>query len=149
MFNANDIAVLDYDFSGFYPDGPKGIVPEPSTEAISAYQLAISNLMDTAEERVEVFLDKPDETPGTGPVSVPRLDEEYGGTQTLSEQEKNAEIDKVNQETWAQRKMLLANLCQQQPSLDEINKLGHRVFLKFEEYVLGKWTPQAGSAATS
>jgi hypothetical protein len=148
MFNANDIAVLDYDFSGFYPDGPKGIVPEPSTEAIGAYQLAISNLMDTAEERVTMILGKPDEAK-TGPVSVPKLDEEDGGTQSLSEQEKNAEIDKLNNETWAQRKMLLANLCQQQPSLDDINRLGHRVFMKFEEYVLGKWTPQAASAATN
>lgn len=132
MFSASDIDILDYDFSGFFDGGPKGIVPEPSTESISAYQLAISNLMESAEERIKAIVN-----------DAPATDEEK-----LSEPEKNSEIDQLNQQTWIERKKLLAELCQQQPSFEDINRLPHRVFMKFEDYALGKWTPQAASAAT-
>lgn len=132
MFDSNDIAELDYDFSGFWEGGPKGVVPEPSTEAISRYQLAISNLMDTADERIKTIVN------GDGTEES-----------NLTELEKNAEIDALNKATWASRKELLAEICQGSPALEDINQLGHRVFLKFEDYVLGKWTPQAESAASS
>lgn len=142
MFNADDIATLDYDFSGFYDGGPRGVVPEPSTEAISAYQLAIADLLENAEQQVKLVVGpaKPDEA---------KVEESDDEADSASDREKNAAISRINEETWAERKRLLAALCSEQPSFDEINRLGHRVFMKFEEYVLGKWTPQAASAATS
>lgn len=146
MFNADDIEKLDYDFSGFYDGGPSGIVPEPSTEAISAYQLAMSNLMAETLRRIKAAVGSDVEEKKDGPVTVPTLDEE---DDTGPQAEQHAEVERINNDSWTQRKYLLAELCQQTPSFDEINKLGHRVFEKFEDYVLGKWTPQASSVATS
>jgi hypothetical protein len=45
------------------------------------------------------------------------------------------------------RKDMIAKLCQNQPSVDELNMLPSRVYAAFEAYVMGKMAPEGLTTA--
>lgn len=124
---------LDYDFGPYCPD-IKGITPEPTPDHIKQYWLAIQAGMRSDRNEILEWQDRMDAITGTDAKSRERrhqIEEEYAVFQ-----------DKQTDTRFARRREALAALCQNQPSLEELERLPGRVFDDFERYMQDEISPK-------
>lgn len=116
-FKSSDLEPMSYDFTAH--GGPKGVVPEPSQQEFRAYTRGLIKVQVKAKE-IETAYDKEDAT-----------EEDLTAAGDLAEQ-LEADIDK-----------LVADLCHDHPTLEEVQALPFRVKNAFSKYLRDEFTPKA------
>lgn len=119
---------MDWDFTSW--GGGKGTIPEPSEKAITTYykdlRKAVSEFQGVQEAGSKDNL------------SQKEIDE-------LMKAMEDIDIAKINGEV----KKAVAKLCQNQPSITELNRLPYRVLNAFVQWLQGELSPEAKSAGTT
>lgn len=125
-FKASEkMSKLDYDFSPYHPE-VKGVTPEPSSAAVNHFT---SRLAKAAEERGFAVKD---------PYDMREVSEVFG---RMTEDDMRA-IDTETREATAE-------LCDGQPTHDEIMGLNHRPFQAWLGWLQGELSnPEASTGAT-
>lgn len=119
-FSADLVEPLEYDFTGFPSNSGsgnckgKGVTPEPSDAVLRAYQKGVRELMGVKEDAT------PDE--------LAKELEKQTKDQTAAEAQKEA--DEKSKKLLA----LTAQLCQNQPSVEELEELRPRTLRAFMKH---------------
>lgn len=134
-FNAGDTEPLDYDFTTLKSkvtglENSKGTVPEPSIDAVQTFfnEMAI-NSRETGDKIDALSKGLPDDAPLT--------------------HENSEAMREIVDESHQERCRLLAALCSNQPSYDELILLPHRIYRGFEDWLVAAMRPEAERAATT
>lgn len=115
-FNANDYGSVEYDFTK-YQEGLKGIIPDPSDDLIQQY----------FKEMREFFRENGlDDLPS-------ERDLRLNPSRIRELTERIEAIDKI--EVHHSQLAIVAKLCQNTPSTEEMMKLPYRVRVRFIRYV--------------
>ena len=129
---------------GYAPQG-RIVIPEPSTEAITTfmrdYTLLVSHDLDETAERRKKFA-PPAAEDGS-------LIEETSEERHLRLSAMLTSLYDAATASLTERAELLSAACSGTPSTEEILALPARVRMAFEAYVIGKFDPEALSAATT
>lgn len=126
---ANVVEALDWDFSKF--DGGKGVTPEPTEKLLAAYLRDIGNLTtDIAKRRKDLELP------------------EDATTEQLVEAVSKLKTSDILEDLFARMAEIMAELCQQSPSAEQINKLPMRHRSAFFSYMSENVRPEVFGAVT-
>jgi len=135
-----NIDQLDYDFGPFCPD-IKGTTPEPDADRIKQYLVSFQAMMRRQRDAIIDWQAKADEIKGDDAKARAKraeLDEEYAKWQ---DEEADKRLD--------QRRKMLAMLCSDKPSVEELAQLPGRLFNDFESYMQNEIGPKESRNATS
>lgn len=130
------ITNLDYDFNPYA--AVKGVTPEPSPDQIKTYWLAFQAMVRRNRNELVEWDQRlnqldPDDRAGRN-----ALDEEYAAWQ-----------DQASDERLVLRRKMLAAVCSDQPSVEDLEKLPGRVFDDFEGYMQEELTPKGSTNASN
>jgi hypothetical protein len=135
-----EVEALDYDFA---PHAPlvKGVTPEPSDKLIGQYWKGYGKLIREHARLLEEWQTKldtvdqlPSETEAQRELRMEarrKLDEQFEAWQG-----ERAEVMR------SERIRLVAEVCSQKPSVEELVALPGRVYDGFEQYMQGELTPK-------
>lgn len=117
---------LEYDFSAY--NGPVGVTPEPSDLAFKKFSAKQTKVM----------------------VEADKLERE------MTEAEKEGRLDEQTMEDFTRRSdalgdrisKLIADLCQDQPSKEDVDKLPYRVKTAYTQHLMAQFSPEAVTSGT-
>src|ERR1044072_7518102 len=118
---------LEYDFSHY--KGPVGVTPQPSDHAFKKFSAKQSKIMIDAD-RIEKEMAEAEKS---GTLSEEKLDEFQRRGDELSEK-----MSKT-----------VAELCQDQPSKDDVDKLPYRVKMAYMKHLMSQFAPEGETSGTS
>lgn len=126
---------LDYDFSAY--KGPVGTIPEPSTKQVNDFFKAMKNMVKDVR--------KLSRDAGPKDVDPDNLTDE--DLETISDQIDAA--GEVAEKYQAQTREILAELCSNEPSADDLALLPQRVLGAFSSWLVGELRPKKETPGTS
>lgn len=127
---ANIVESLDWDFSAF--EGGTGTTPEPTEKLLAEFLRDVSNLhTDIAKERKDLELP------------------ENPSTDDLIEAVTRLKTSDILEDLFRRMTVLIANLCQQNPSAEQIEKLPMRHKAAFFRYMTENIRPEVFGVATT
>lgn len=143
-FNASsDVEPIGYDFSTC--GGPTGTTPEPSDEQMAEFWTAYAHFIRINRERVDQWGDR-----------IDAIDAEPGLSEADKKDRKRQveiEYEEAQVEIAAERKRarceMMARVCSDRPSFDELAALPSRVLNGFEAYLLGELSPKGSNSGTN
>lgn len=127
-FDAREaVEALDYDFS--YYDGPVGTTPEPSDHSFQKFAAKQSKLMIEAD-KLQKDMEKAEKED--------RLDED---TLDAFQKKSNEVSEKMSK--------LIADLCQDKPSKEDVDKLPYRVKTAYISHLMNQFSPEGVTSGTN
>lgn len=131
------VEALEWDFSAY--GGDKGVIPEPSTAQVNGFFKATKNLVKEVRR-----LSRDQEAP------KPDLDPDKLTDEDLDMLTDQIEATgKIAEEYQAKTRELLAELCSDQPTADQLAVLPQRVLAAFSTWLIGELRPKREAPATS
>lgn len=124
---------LDYDFAPYVPE-VKGTTPEPTSEQIKQYLLSFQAMMRRQRDDIVEWQDRLEAIKGNDAearAERARLEEEYASWQS-EQADKRLGV----------RRQILAMLCSDKPSVEDLEKLPGRLFDDFEGYMQNEIGPK-------
>lgn len=144
-FNPDEVEALGYNFLKF--GGQEADIPEPTDEKMMQFWKSTLELLDVSNSGKQTIARLLTED---GPKDKERDSDEY---KLWSEDRDNrirelvSSLGKRGVENLDRRREILAAVCSDQPSVDEMRMLPYRVFNAFEAYILGALSPEGLTTA--
>lgn len=134
-FNATEaVEKLEYNF-GRYDDDQTHEIPEPSSDQVATFWSSFFGIVQRSREAVDKAAKAPEDE------TAEQRDERLKA-QIVEGQHRTVE-------NLAERRKLVAALCSNEPSIEKLEALPHRIFDAFESYMLAALNPEASGAATT
>jgi hypothetical protein len=125
-FNAATVVEkMDWDFTAF--GGEKGTIPEPSQDAVEAYQKEVTEAVKDIQ-------------------GLPGAQSDFTMEELNALMSSMGEVDfhKIASDV----KDAIAKLCQNQPSREQLDLLPYRIFQAFQQWLQAELSPESSSVGT-